>query len=193
MDKLFKKLFSKPSSSKSEYNIPTRHEVYEWQEYLRLIDLTKYEEILGQIYEVYADWKTSKMNTNPKFMLFDNNKSRGFALIKPSNLTIDEAKGLVSNLAGKMKSYRYIVKVSELKEISEENFTSTQYHIYLKPSVFNKTGPKANQIFGNLSISIHLKENTLEQVKFIAHTYQDQHFQSPEDMDSMMAAICTNE
>lgn len=168
------------------------HEQFDWKAIE--VNPEKIVDINKAVYQEFINWLPIRENRNPALIMFDNDKSRGFAI--RSKLLAEMGYDIFSLIKFQIEflySVGYIANISEVSTKQTNVGIETRYHIYLKPSLKLRMGPVADQLFGNISIEYKLEDDVPNYFKFMAHTYQDQNFKAPLPMHEMMRSISNTE
>lgn len=168
------------------------HEQFDWKAIE--VNPEKIVDINKAVYQEFINWLPIRENRNPSLMMFDNDKSRGYAI--RGKLLADVGSNIFSLIKSQIETlYRagYIAKIAEVSTKQTNVGIQTRYHIYLKPSLKLRMGPIVDQLFGNISIEYKLEDDVPNYFKLMAHTYQDQNFKAPLPMHEMMRSITKTE
>ncbi len=188
MNKLIDKLTQLFKGNNKVDPISIIHEQFDWNAIRYNGD--KLTDIKTSIYQEYIDWLPTKTNRNLFLMMFDNGKSRGYALRGSvlSELNKD-VFSLIKSHIEMLLSLGYRVNLSEVSTNQTSHGILTRYHVYLKPSLKLRQGPVAHQIYGNINIEYKIEDDMPIYFKVLAHTYQDQNFLPALPMHEMMQSF----
>ena len=88
-----------------------------------------------------------------------------------------------------MLEHRYIVKVSDIKSTHINNILQKTYRYYHKPSLKIQQTSPINQLFGNITSELILRDDEPYMLRVMAHKYSDRNYADAEDLDQMMEVI----
>lgn len=152
------------------------------------IENPEFTGICKTIYQAYIDYLVRPNNACSPFV-FGKMYSSGALSIKElwEDIDYEKLKLTFFALAKKMIDNEYVVQLSEVKIISEEEESQI---IYLKPSYrLPKIDDKANQLLGNIHLELRSKGNQLVFLKVIVHRYNDRKWHAGHDFDTFMGFI----
>lgn len=124
------------------------------------------------------------------FHLYKNERSNGFAIyFKGSGMQIIEMQYYFDSLKEAVLELPYNLYMSDRKIISEkDSVIKTIERHYLKPQR-NMEDEKTAQLFGNIAIEFHLRDDTPEFVKINASYYQDHLYQKAKPFSELLEHI----
>ena len=187
MKKLWKILqsrISKVENSKSE--IPFIHESIDFdsfpkEEFQGWINGSHHSLIKQRLRQAYFNHSTGGHTLDSAFEIFDTPMSKGFAQFhKPTyTLSIQDYRFWQHNISEILREEKYILNLADVRSHQKANWIELIYRYYLKPSAKLRQAPKAEQLYGNISIELILRDDKPYMFRLLANSYSDQNFHKP--------------
>ena len=196
MNKLWKYLQSRITNmERRKPDLPFLHETIDFD----IFPIEKFEAwkdgpthtlMQQRLRQAYFNHNTSG-NDDAAFEFFTTPASNGFALFQRKNyrLKLWDYRFLQHDIAVRLKDKGYILKLSDVRSQAKGNGIERIYRYYLKPSAKLRQGPKAVQLYGNVSLEVILRDDAPYMFKCLANSYKDQHFIPPHPFGELVSLV----
>ena len=124
----------------------------------------------------------------------DKDNSKGFVILLSKlqgEYSLQDYRSLQHALSMRLVDYRYIIKVSDMKSSFVSNQLQMTYRYYQKPSLKIQQTSPINQLFGNITSELILKDDEPYMLRVMAHKYSDRNYADAEGLDKMMEVLLT--
>ena len=158
--------------------------------------------------EVGSFWKHSAENTksyilenlmlanangtlDEKFHYLHSSGMEGFAIdLKNRGDSFQYWRMVQRALLERLQIIRYVKQYAGIESSKQEDELSANYKYYLKPSYkLNKSLPM-NQLYGNISLELILKNDVPFRFKFLSNTYSDRNYKEPMPFEDLIKYLC---
>ena len=195
--KLWEWILGRPKSKQAEgrplHLLKESFDHKEWD--LKAIDwLTsdQYGKIKSKIKCSFFHFKTGTSGFCDPVQYMDKDNSKGFVILLSKlkeEYSLQDYRLLQHTIAMRLVGYRYIIKVSDIKSSRIANQLQKTYRYYHKPSLKIQQTSPINQLFGNITTELILKDDEPYLLRVMAHKYSDRNFADAEGLDQMMEVL----
>lgn len=197
MNKLWKFLQERINKAeKAKKEIPFLHEAINFKEYPHSGFLEwkndRHHQLMKQrLQQAYFNYATGGDAMDAAFEFLHSPISNGFVLFHRQTYRLDtwDYRFFQHDISLKLKELNYIINLADVKSGAKANGVETIYRYYLKPSSRLRQAPKAQQLYGNISIEVILRDDVPYMVRCIANSYQDQNFHPPKPFGELISLI----
>ena len=88
-----------------------------------------------------------------------------------------------------LKEHKYILNLADVRSRLKGTGIEKVFKYYLKPGAKLRQGPKAQQLYGNVSIEFILRDEKQYMLRCMANYYQDQNFHPPLPFNELIQLI----
>lgn len=128
--------------------------------------------------EQYAIFLLNPENHDESIDFLDTPSSKGFVIhLHHTQYSLRDARHFLDYLKNKVRTLGYRTQISDSRTYAKAEATETTERHYLKPNPKIIVGQKQEQKFGNITVSLVLRDNIPHQLFFQANTYQDRLFE----------------
>ena len=116
--------------------------------------------------------------------------SQGFIAHFPqTNYSRAEATFLLDYLKERVKTLNYRTQISDTRTYSRNDWIETVERHYMKPRLDFKEGEKLDQQFGNITITLEIRNEEVHHLRLRATHYQDFNFLPVQDFAGLMEVL----
>jgi len=176
--------------------VPFIHEAIDFDsfplsEYLEWKDEATHSLMKQRLRQAFFNFRSSDDPMDNAFEFYDSPMSKGFILFhRPTyKLSTWDYRFMQHNIAELLKEKNYILNLADVRSRSKGNGIEKIFKYYLKPSARLRKAPKAQQIYGNISIEVILRDENPYMFRCLANSYSDQNFHPPEPFSELMEKI----
>lgn len=172
----------KESFDHKEWDNVTQH----WSE------TSKYDTLKKTIKCAFFHHKTGTAGFSDPVQYMDKDNSKGFVILLSrlkDTYELNDFRSLQHLIAQKLMSNRYVVKLSDIRSTHIANQLQKTYRYYHKPSLKIQQSMPINQLFGNITTELILRDDQPYLLRVMAHKYSDRNFADAEGLDEMMEVI----
>ncbi len=140
----------------------------------------------------FFHFKTGTNGFSDPIQYMDKDNSKGFVILLSrlkDEYTLNDFRCLQHKISQQLVSYRYIVKLSDIRSTHIANQLQRTYRYYHKPSLKIQQSMPANQLFGNITTELILRDDQPYLLRVMAHKYSDRNFQDAEGLDKMIEVV----
>lgn len=186
MNKLIKKLQELFSAPKRLEEIPLVYDRFDWDK-IEMESIMPPIRLFGnEILSEYEKWRLERPVLGG-LSFFDNEKSRGFAIVTPLVTEKNEILlGFIKHLIKKARAENYVVKIAEISTRQSNVGLVTKYHVYLKPQYSFDSNTKTKQLYGNIILEFKLDDGKAAYFKMMSNVYSDRNFETAYTTQQMM-------
>jgi len=162
------------------------HTAYDW------ILSEEYKKLKAKIKCGFFHFKTGMSGFCDPVQYMDKDNSKGFVILLSKfkgNYSLQDYRSLQHVITLRLVEHRYIVKVSDIKSTYINNILQKTYRYYHKPSLKIQQTSPINQLFGNITSELILRDGEPYMLRVMAHKYSDRNYADAEDLDQMMEVI----
>jgi len=184
--------------SSSESSSPTQPAVHEiikrsstFEEgYAQWKDGPLHRRLLNWIAEQYAANQNKQDNVDDTIDFLHTPSTKGFAIhFKDLGYSNKEARYLLDYFKEKVRAQNYRTQVSDTRTYSKNTWVETVERHYLKPRPQYDESGKINQLFGNITLLLTLRDDKVYNLKVSATAYQDRLFNAEQQFSQLMRSI----
>jgi len=149
-------------------------------------------EINGLVYSNFQDFQSTGKNGHKLVYFLKNQSSGGFMFyFSETDYSLRDARRFMDFLGTKIKDSGYKTQVSDYRLYTKNNHPERLERFYLKPRLMEPIDGKAQQLFGNISIELIIRDDKPRQLKFMATTYTDYQFVDGKTFEELMNWVFT--
>ncbi len=197
--KNIKQLFQ--SSEKSSPMQPAIHEMIERsavekEDYLQWKRTLSRRRLLDWLNNQHVEYIINPQHTDDAIDFLNTPSSKGFVMhFHETRYNKREIIHFFDFLKERVLSINYRSYMSDLRTYNRPDWVETIQRHYLKPSIFlRKTNQKkSEQLFGNITIQLLLRNDQVRNLKFNATTYQDHQFEKADDFRELIQLLIAND
>ena len=143
--------------------------------------------------QAYFNFSVDGKSLDQAFEFYDTPMSSGFIIFhRPGfTLTAQDYRFFQHSISELLKEERYILNLADVRSQVKGNNIEKIFKYYLKPSARLRQAPKAQQLFGNISIEFILRDENPYMLRCMAHSYNDQNFLPPIPFNEFVDKIVT--
>ncbi|MCF8246108.1 MAG: hypothetical protein K9J37_15430 [Saprospiraceae bacterium] len=146
--------------------------------------------IISSLAEGYAMYQSMPESVDRAFTFLNTPSSKGFAIhFSQTDYSRQDASHLLDLLQGKVRLFNYRLQHSDTRTWSEKDWVQTVERYYLKPRQSWAEGQKIDQLFGNITIELTLRNDQPYLLTFRATCYSDRLYADAADFHELMQAI----
>ena len=146
--------------------------------------------IIGTLAEGYAMYQSMPESVDRALTFLDTPSSKGFAIHFPQmDCSRQDASHLLDLFLEKVRLFNYRLQHSDTRTWSEKDWAQTVDRYYLKPRQSWAEGQKIDQLFGNITIELALRNDQPHLLTFRATSYADRLYAEAADFHELMQAI----
>ena len=152
----------------------------------------QYNKLSSKIKCAFFHFKTGTQGFCDPIQYMDKDNSKGFVILLSKlkeNFSLQDYRLLQHSLTLKLVSHRYIIKVSDIRSTHVANQLQKTYRYYHKPSLKIQQSMPINQLFGNVTTELILKDDQPYLLRVMAHKYSDRNYANASSLDEMMEVI----
>jgi len=198
-NKLWEWILGRPKPKQSEGKplqlIKESFDHKEWNEIAEQWTESKtYKSIKAQIKSAFFHFKTGTQDFSDPVQYMDKDNSKGFVILLSrlkEEYTLHEYRLLQHVITMRLQDHRYIVKVSDIKSVHIANQLQKTYRYYHKPTLKIQQTAPINQLFGNITSELILRDDQPYLFRVMAHKYSDRNYADADGLDDMMEVILT--
>lgn len=167
----------------------------EWDEKTnKWLSTAEYKKIKSNIKCAFFHFKTGTQGFCDPIQYMDKDNSKGFVILLAKlkdEYTLQDYRALQHSLTLRLIEHRYIVKVSDIRSYRVADQLQKTYRYYHKPSLKIQQTSPINQLFGNITSELILKDDEPYMIRVMAHKYSDRNYADAEGLDEMMEVLLT--
>ncbi len=186
---------SKKSDSKPVHLLKESFDHKDWdQKTNEWLSSDQYKKIKSRIKCAFFHFKTGSQGFCDPIQYMDKDNSKGFVILLSKlqgEYSLQDYRSLQHALSMRLVDYRYIIKVSDMKSSFVSNQLQMTYRYYQKPSLKIQQTSPINQLFGNITSELILKDDEPYMLRVMAHKYSDRNYADAEGLDKMMEVLLT--
>lgn len=138
----------------------------------------------------YALYQVLPLDVDESLTFLHTPSSKGFAIhFHQTQYSKRDAVYLLDFLKEKVSNLNYRTQISDTRTYSRPNWVETLQQHYLKPRVKFEENEPMNQLFGNITIELLLRNEQPHLLKLIATAYQDRSYHPPLEFKHLMLEI----
>ena len=152
----------------------------------------QYKKIKSNIKCAFFHFKTGTNGFCDPVQYMDKDNSKGFVILLSKlkeEYSLRDFRSLQHVIALRLMGHRYIVKVSDIRSTHINNQLQKTYRYYHKPSLKIQQTKPINQLFGNVTTELILRDGEPYLLRVMAHKYSDRNYQDAEGLDKMMEVL----
>lgn len=141
--------------------------------------------------QAFFNYRSSDDPMDDAFEFYNSPMSKGFILFhRPTyKLNTWDYRFMQHHISDLLKEEKYVLNLADVRSRSKGNGVEKIFKYYLKPSVRLRQAPKAQQIYGNVSIEVILRDDFPYMFRFLANSYSDQNFFPPQPFSELIEKI----
>lgn len=196
--KLWDWILGRPQPKKSEGKplqlIKESFDHKEWDEKITSVWLASdaYHSLKSSIKCAFFHFKTGTNGFSDPVQYMDKDNSKGFVILLSrlrDEYNLHDFRRFQHLIAQRLMDYRYVIKVSDIRSVHVGNQLQKTYRYYHKPSLKIQQSMPINQLFGNITSELILRDNQPYLLRVMAHKYSDRNYADAEGLDKMMEVI----
>ncbi len=146
--------------------------------------------IISSLAEGYAMYQSTPESVDRALTFLNTPSSKGFAIhFSHTDYSRQDASHLLDLLQGKVRWFNYRLQHSDTRTWSEKDWVQTVERYYLKPRQSWAEGQKIDQLFGNITIELTLRNDQPYLLTFRATSYSDRLYADAADFHELMQAL----
>lgn len=152
----------------------------------------QYNTLKSKIKCAFFHFKTGTHGFSDPVQYMDKDNSKGFVIFLSKlkdSYSLQDYRLLQHSISLKLVGHRYVIKVSDIRSSRVANQLQKTFRYYLKPSLKIQQTSPINQLFGNITTELILKDDTPYLLRIMAHKYSDRNFADADGLDEMMEII----
>lgn len=156
------------------------------------LSTNQYCKIKSKIKCAFFHFKTGSQGFCDPIQYMDKDNSKGFVILLSKlkeDYTLQDYRSLQHVLAMRLVEHKYIIKVSDIRSSHVSCQLQKTYRYYQKPSLKIQQTSPINQLFGNVTSELILKDGEPYMLRVMAHKYSDRNFADADGLDKMMNVI----
>lgn len=129
----------------------------------------------------------SKEKYASHFNFYKENGINALSLdIAPGKLSFDQCRKLMSYIVLSLKEEKYIIQLNDVSTDTQADNINCTYRYYLKPSHKLMTSLPADQLYGNITVELKLKNDLPYRFLLKSNYYSDQNYKDPRSYKSLL-------
>lgn len=149
-----------------------------------------FRRIIGFLAEGYATYQSRPESVDRALTFLNTPSSKGFAIHFPqTDYSRQDAGHLLDLLKEKVQLFNYRPQHSDTRTWSEQDWIQTVERYYLKPRQSWADDQKIDQLFGNITIELTLRNDQPHLLTFRATSYSDRLYAEAADFHELMQTI----
>jgi len=141
------------------------------------------------IHDNYLNY-IAKQSYAKYFTFYKENGITALSLdIAPAQLSFDQCRKLMTYIALHLKEKKYVIQLNEVSTDTKADTINCTYRYYLKPSHKLMVELPAEQLYGNVTIELKLKNDHPHRLLLRANYYSDHNYKEHESFESMLAYL----
>ena len=146
--------------------------------------------LLDWLHDQYAIHKVLPEDTDEAMDFLDTPSSKGFVIhFFKTRYSKRDVTHFFDFLKEKVLAGNYRNQLSDIRTYNRPKWVETVQKHYLKPRTKFNTGEKINQQYGNITIELLLRDDTVYNLKFRATSYQDRQYAQPADFKELIQQL----
>jgi len=196
-NKLWDWILGRPQPKKSEgKSLQLIKESFDHKEWDALaehwVNTDQYNALKSKIKSAFFHYKTGTHDFSDPVQYMDKDNSKGFVILLSrldGKFRLNDYRTLQHVIAQRLMSHRYVVKLSDIRSTHIANQLQKTYRYYHKPSLKIQQTMPINQLFGNITSEVILRDDEPYLLRVMAHKYSDRNFADADGLDEMMEVI----
>lgn len=151
-----------------------------------------YINLKSKIKCAFFHFKTGTNDFSDPVQYMDKDNSKGFVILLsrlPKEYSLQDFRLFQHVITQKIVDYRYVIKVSDIRSAYIGNQLQKTYRYYHKPTLKIQQSMPINQLFGNITTELILRDDQPYLLRVMAHKYSDRNYADAEGIDKMMEII----
>lgn len=151
-----------------------------------------YSDLKSKIKCAFFHFKTGTHGFSDPVQYMDKDNSKGFVILLSrlaKEYSLDDYRRFQHVITQRLMDYRYVVKVSDIRSTYIGSQLQKTYRYYHKPSLKIQQSMPINQLFGNITTELILRDDEPYLLRIMAHKYSDRNYADAEGLDKMMEVI----
>lgn len=152
----------------------------------------QYTKLKSKIKCAFFHFKTGNNGFCDPIQYMDKDNSKGFVILlskMQKDYSLQDYRSLQHAISLRLVGHRYIIKVSDIKSTHVANQLQKTYRYYHKPSLKIQQTSPINQLFGNITTELILRDDEPYMLRVMAHKYSDRNFADADGLDQMMEVL----
>ena len=146
--------------------------------------------IISSLAEGYAMYQSMPESVDRALTFLNTPSTKGFAIhFSQTDYSRQDASYLLDLFQGKVRLFNYRLQHSDTRTWSEKDWVQTVERYYLKPRQSWAEGQKIDQLFGNITIELTLRNDQPYLLTFRATCYSDRLYADAADFHELMQAL----
>lgn len=138
----------------------------------------------------YAIHRVVAADVDEALDFLDTPSTKGFVIhFYKTQYSKRDAVHFLDYFKEQVKALNYRSQLSDTRTYNQKNWVATTERHYLKPRVSFDPEEKLDQRYGNITITLDLRNDKPYQLKFSATSYQDHLFKSADDFKELMQMV----
>jgi len=156
------------------------------------LDSDFHNDIKAKIKCAFFHFKTDTNDFSDPVQYMDKDNSKGFVILLSRlqvEYSLEDFRTFQHLIAQKLLGYQYVIKVSDIRSTYISEQLQKTFRYYHKPSLKIQQSKPINQLFGNITTELILRDDQPYLFRVMAHKYSDRNYADAENLDKMMEII----
>ena len=184
-------------SERNKPKVPFLHETFvpqeiiDFEEYNRWKNSFRANLLRKRLANAYFDFEKRNESVDLSFEFWKKPSSKGFTIFSRDDLVIEKSEFLFFQFDLFQRFYHenYRLNLADIQSQQKAEWIESVRRIYLKPSMFLRSGTKAHQLYGNLHLEYIERNDRPFMFRLLANSYRDQNFYQEKDFKELMTLI----